>query len=86
MSQRLLHNKSAEGPAAEKSPIDSLSDRELEVFEMIAQGLTTQQIAAKLDLSRKTIETHRENIKTKLDLSNSASLARYAIEWMFRRA
>ena len=53
---------------ADRSPIDSLSDRELEVFEMIGQGLTTRQIATKLDLSPKTVETYRENIKAKLNL------------------
>lgn len=63
------------------SPIDSLSDRELEVFELIGQGLTTRQIAAKLHLSPKTVETYRENIKSKLNLNNATELTRHAVQW-----
>ncbi len=68
--------------AVDKSPIESLSDRELEVFEMIGQGLTTRQIAAKLDLSPKTVETYRENIKSKLSLANGTALTRHAVQWL----
>ena len=57
MSDQMLHRLVAAGDEADRSPIDSLSDRELEVFEMIGQGLTTRQIASKLDLSPKTVET-----------------------------
>ena len=63
------------------SPIDTLSDRELEVFELIGQGLTTRQIAAKLHLSPKTVETYRENIKSKLNLNNATELTRHAVQW-----
>lgn len=81
MANRLLH-RIADGGPLEKSPIESLSDRELEVFEMIGQGLSTKQIAAKLTLSHKTIETHREKIKTKLNLTNSTQLNRHATQWV----
>jgi DNA-binding NarL/FixJ family response regulator len=64
------------------SPIEKLSDRELEVFEQIGQGETTRQIASKLNLSAKTIETYRENIKQKLNLSNATELTRHAIQWV----
>ncbi len=64
------------------SPIEKLSDRELEVFEQIGQGETTRQIASKLNLSAKTIETYRENIKHKLNLSNATELTRHAIQWV----
>ncbi len=64
------------------SPIEKLSDRELEVFEQIGQGETTRQIACKLNLSAKTIETYRENIKHKLNLSNATELTRHAIQWV----
>ena len=81
MASRLLH-RVATGERLEKDPIQSLSDRELEVFEMVGQGLTTKQIARKLDLSHKTIETHREKIKTKLNLRNSTELSRHATQWV----
>jgi DNA-binding NarL/FixJ family response regulator len=66
------------------SPRD-LSDRELEVFELIGQGKTTHQIADLLHLSIKTIETHRENIKRKLNLSTHVELQRAAFFWVLDR-
>jgi len=63
------------------SPLDSLSDRELEVFEEIGQGTTTRQIADKLQLSPKTVETYRENLKQKLHLRNAMELTRHAVQW-----
>ena len=83
MSDQMLHRLvSNDDDAVDKSPIESLSDRELEVFEMIGQGLTTRQIAAKLDLSPKTVETYRENIKSKLSLANGTALTRHAVQWL----
>ncbi len=78
----MLHRLVASGEDPDRSPIDSLSDRELEVFEMIGQGLTTRQIAGKLDLSPKTVETYRENIKAKLNLPNGTALTRHAVQWL----
>ena len=63
------------------SPLEDLSDRELEVFQMIGEGLTTRQIAEKLHLSVKTVETHRAHIKEKLNLTNSTELVQHAIHW-----
>ena len=60
----------------------NLSDRELEIFKMIGKGMTTRQIAGDLHLSVKTVETHRENIKAKLDIPNSAELSREAVQWV----
>jgi DNA-binding NarL/FixJ family response regulator len=82
MSDQMLHRLVSSGEDADRSPIDSLSDRELEVFEMIGQGLTTRQIASKLDLSPKTVETYRENIKAKLNLPNGTALTRHAVQWL----
>jgi DNA-binding NarL/FixJ family response regulator len=79
MANRIMHN--LVGKPSDSDPIKTLSNRELEVFEMIGQGLTTQQIARKLKLSAKTIETHREKIKAKLDLKNSTELNRRAVQW-----
>lgn len=58
-----------------------LSDREFEIFELIGQGLGTKEIAEKLFVSVKTIETHRAHIKQKLNLAGSSELLQYAIQW-----
>ncbi|MBV8676759.1 MAG: response regulator transcription factor [Planctomycetaceae bacterium] len=76
-------HKHLHGPAAQRSSeVDGLTDRELEVFELIGQGNTRQQIASKLFISPRTVETHRQNIKQKLNLQNSAQLIRSAIQWV----
>jgi DNA-binding NarL/FixJ family response regulator len=80
MSARVLH-KLVGGAAATASPVDLLSDRELQVFELIGQGVGTRQIAEKLHLSVKTIETYREHIKFKLKLDNATDLLQHAIQW-----
>lgn len=64
------------------SPVKSLSDRELEVFQMIGQWKGTRKIAAELHLSVKTIEYYREQIKKKLNLKNAAELTHYATAWV----
>jgi DNA-binding NarL/FixJ family response regulator len=65
----------------EVSPVGSLSDRELEVFELIGQGLKTGEVAEKLHLSVKTVESYREQVKIKLKVSTASELTRYAVEW-----
>lgn len=64
-----------------QDPVESLSDRELEVFRLVGQGVMTRDIAVKLHLSVKTVESYRENIKAKLNLDNSVQLVRAAVEW-----
>lgn len=86
MADRMLHRMIRPGDDVENSPVDSLSDRELEVFELIGHGLTTRQIAAKLHLSPKTVETYRENIKTKLNLSNGTELTCHAVQWVLENS
>lgn len=61
--------------------ISLLSDRQLQIFTLIGKGLGTVDIASKLNLSIKTIDTHKENIKVKLHCSSSAELRQMAIEW-----
>jgi DNA-binding NarL/FixJ family response regulator len=84
MTSRLL-NRVVAGPSTQEDPVQSLSNREVEVYEMIGQGLTIQQIAARLHLSPKTIETHREKIKQKLNVRSSAELNRRAVQWVLER-
>ena len=67
--------------AASGERLDSLTDRELQVFELVGRGLNTATIAARLGVSIKTIETYRANIKTKLDLKDAAELIRCAAVW-----
>jgi DNA-binding NarL/FixJ family response regulator len=62
------------------SPLENLSDRELEVFQMVGDGLTTRQMADRLHLSVKTIETHKAHIKDKLHLETATQLAQRAIQ------
>ena len=66
----------------EKRDIDSLSNRELQVFELIGQGVSTSRIAEQLNLSTKTIETHQAHIKKKLGLSSAHQLTQRAIRWV----
>lgn len=63
-------------------PQDSLTNRELEVFEMIGKGLTTQEISQRLCLSAKTVGTYRERIKEKIQLRNSSELIQRAVQWV----
>jgi DNA-binding NarL/FixJ family response regulator len=64
-----------------KTPIDILSNRELEVFRLLGEGLTTREIAERLYLSIKTIGTYREKIKEKLGLKNFTQLVKMAVYW-----
>jgi len=64
-----------------KTSIESLSDRELQVFQMIGQGLSMADITARMNLSSKTVETYRARIKQKLELSSHAELMRRAVQW-----
>lgn len=68
-----------------KSPVETLSDRELEVFQLIGKGFGTRQISERLYLSIKTIETYRAHIKEKLNLADAAELLQYAIQWVNSR-
>jgi len=70
------------GEEPERFGVDRLSDRELEVFELIGRGYSTRRIADALHLSVKTIETHRAHIKQKLKLSNATELVHRAFHWI----
>lgn len=82
MSERLARRLIGGHRNLKGSAVEALSDRELEVFQLIGAGLTTGEIAAKLHLGIKTIESHRRNMKEKLNVLNSAQLAREAVQWV----
>ena len=79
MTGRLLETFS--GRKTMDSPLEGLSDRELEVFQLIGQGKTMKQIADELHLSPKTIEVHRSHIREKLRVTSAAELVAYAARW-----
>ena len=69
----------------EKRDIDALSNRELQVFELIGRGVSTSQMAGQLNLSTKTIETHQAHIKKKLGLGSAHELTQRAIRWVMEQ-
>jgi DNA-binding NarL/FixJ family response regulator len=80
MSARILEYVAGKRPKA--SPIESLSDREWEVFQLIGRGKNTVQIAEELHLSTKTVEAHRAHVKKKLDLRTMPELISFASRWV----
>ncbi len=79
MTGRLLEKFS--GRKSMDSPLENLSDRELEVFQLIGQGKTMSEIGDQLHLSPKTIEVHRAHIREKLHITSAAELVSYAARW-----
>jgi DNA-binding NarL/FixJ family response regulator len=77
MAQTLFERLGREG-APPEAPADRLTDRELQVLDLLGRGLATAAIAAQLGVSRKTVETYRANLKTKLGLRDAAELIRFA--------
>ncbi len=82
IKNRLLHQVMTGSQPLQQPPIATLSDRELEIFELIGRGLGSNEIAQRLHLGIKTIETHRQRIKKKLDLHSSVELVRHATQWV----
>ena len=78
----VLENLSGRRPRGSDSPIKQLTDREFEVFQLIGQGKSTQDISAQLHLSPKTVDVHRANIKQKLGLKDATALVRHAVRWV----
>ena len=90
MSMRLLRKAIQSDPAAEapngRPGAALLTERELRVFRLLGQGIGTREIAGQLELSIKTVEAHRENIKHKLGLVNAAALMQAAAAWLQNNA
>jgi DNA-binding NarL/FixJ family response regulator len=78
MLNQLVNGKRTE----DDSPVSSLSDRELEIVNLIGNGLPTREIAAKLHISVKTVETHRAHIKRKLNVENATQLVQFCVRWV----
>jgi DNA-binding NarL/FixJ family response regulator len=83
MTERMLQRSVGAGrQEVARSPLEALSDRELEVFRLIGQGVKTAEIAERLHLSVKTVETYRDRIRQKLDLDDGTKLAHFATRWV----
>jgi DNA-binding NarL/FixJ family response regulator len=82
IKERLLMGMMAGRKEMNQSPLEVLSDRELEVFELTGKGLGTRDIAERLHLSVKTVESYRARIKTKLNLGTAAELMQHAVQWV----
>jgi len=88
MAERVLQRalRGEEETARPASPVARLSDRELQVYQLIGEGLSTRQIAERLHLSPKTVDTHREHLKRKLKLQTLNQLVRHAAQWVMEQA
>lgn len=82
INERLLLSMASGHENLAQSPLEILSDRELEVFELTGRGFGTRDIAEKLHLSVKTVESYRARIKIKLNLGNAAELMQHAVQWV----
>ncbi len=82
INERLLMGMLSGRNTGTQSPLDLLSDRELEVFELTGNGMATRDIAERLHLSVKTVESYRARIKNKLSLQNATELMQHAVQWI----
>ena len=81
MQKRMLADHVGAGGQG-RAPVDRLTDRELEVLQLIGEGNEVHAIATKLHLSAKTVEAHRAHIKEKLNMNNAREVARFAVQWV----
>jgi DNA-binding NarL/FixJ family response regulator len=84
LASKLLQKQVRGQSNLQESPVETLSDRELEVFRLIGEWKKTVEIAQQLHLSVKTVEYYREQIKRKLNLSSASELTHYATSWVQR--
>jgi DNA-binding NarL/FixJ family response regulator len=82
ISAKMLHTFIDSRHDETSSPIELLSDREMQVFKLLGSGLSTRRVAEQLNVSIKTVEAYRANIKEKLNLKSSAELVQHAIHWV----
>lgn len=81
IAEQLQADGEDEEPRSSHDLVNLLTDRELEIFELIGKGRDVREISKALNVSPKTVETHRTNIKEKLKLKNSRQVARVALQW-----
>jgi DNA-binding NarL/FixJ family response regulator len=81
MSARILDSFSGRSRKANRGNLSALTDREFEVFHFVGQGMTTSEIGRQLNMSSKTVETHRLHIREKLQLKTGPELLKYAVRW-----
>jgi DNA-binding NarL/FixJ family response regulator len=82
MKDRLLQRFVQQRTEPKLLPVEQISDRELEVLNLIGQGYSTREIANRLKLSIKTIDSYREHLKVRLKLPTGGDLVRYAVQWV----
>lgn len=82
ISDMILAHFSGSPRQSKRTAMQILSDREFEIFELIGEGCTTQEIARRLSISIKTVDVHRQHLKQKLKLPESTSLVQYAVRWV----
>lgn len=81
IAAKILNLFSGLKPGASKAPIEKLTDREFEIYQLIGKGKSTKEIAEQLRISPKTVAVHREHMKEKLGVNSAAELAHHAIRW-----
>ena len=87
MGERLLSQVArGRAPGADEDPVSALTGRELEVFRLIGEGISTREISQRLELSMKTVDAHRRHMREKLNLRSTSELIRYATQWVSDRA
>ncbi|MEQ1862442.1 MAG: response regulator transcription factor [Chthoniobacteraceae bacterium] len=86
IAAKILDAYSGQQPRGSSSPVEKLTDREFEVYQLIGEGRSTKEIAGRLHLSHKTVAAHRGNIKEKLGLASAPELVHHAIRWAAGRA
>jgi DNA-binding NarL/FixJ family response regulator len=82
IEKSMLHQYLHGNAGGERSPIARLSDREIEVLTLLGRGSSSKEIAERLHLSQKTVDSHRTHLKEKLNLSGATELVRFAFEWV----
>ncbi len=85
VGSHMIRKSASQGSYLSSNPIDRLSNRELQILHLIGKGMSTREAAHSLNLSIKTIESHRQRIKSKLNLSTGTQLVQYAINWFTSR-
>ena len=85
IGNKMIQKFAAGGAYLSANPIDRLSNRELQILHMIGKGMSTRETAESLNLSIKTVESHRQRIKRKLNLSTGTQLVQYAVNWFTGR-